>query len=238
MWDPYSEFQTTVLPNGLTLHEANWPGRPWEIVRFLVHSGAEHDPENLVGVAHFVEHMVSENSNTPKKEMEDFFNNLGGSIDLGVTSYPYTGYGFFTPTDRGVIKKAFSMFGYMLLSAKLKNFMERERRIITDEFYEQYPFKFNFDFEKRERRALYAGNWLEKTIPVLGNPDVIKIITQEDLQSYYDEYYTPANISVIAVGGMPPQELGELLVASPLATNKKGFRTPLPLPTADALMSG
>jgi predicted Zn-dependent peptidase len=40
---------------------------------FLIHSGAEHDPIGLEGVAHFVEHTTSENAPIPKKELNDFF---------------------------------------------------------------------------------------------------------------------------------------------------------------------
>ena len=64
MWDPYSEFRTATLPNGLTVHAAHWPGRPWESVGVLIHSGAEQDPFGLEGLSHFVEHLVSKKHHT------------------------------------------------------------------------------------------------------------------------------------------------------------------------------
>lgn len=233
MWDPYAEFQSATLPNGLTVHAAHWPGRPWEAMGFLVHSGAEYDPIGLEGLSHFIEHVVSENTNVSKKEMETFFKHCGGKVCLGTTGYPSTHYRFFVPTDSAILAKAFSMFGHMLLSAKLEKFIERERRVIIGEFHRHYPVKFKLDLDVREYKALYAGYWLERFVRPLGHPESVTRITQSELQSHYDTHYTPANMSIVGVGGMQLTELVELLSESPFATSKKGVRTPLPTPATD-----
>ncbi len=238
MWDPYAEFQSATLPNGLTVHAAHWPGRPWETMGFLIHSGAEHDPVGLEGLSHFVEHMVSENADIPKKDMCAFFEDCGGKVSLGTTGYPFTSYQFFVPAKKAVLARAFSMFGHMLLSAEIKNNIERERQVILGEFHRNYPTKFKFDLDMREHKALYTGYWLERFVRPLGNPESVGRIMQSELQSHYDMHYTPANMSVVAVGGMQLSELVELLSESPFATSKKGVRTPLPIPaTALALPS-
>ena len=61
MYDPYADFEKATLPNGLQVYAAYWPDRPWQYVGFVLHSGANTDPEDLPGVAHFVEHLVSRN---------------------------------------------------------------------------------------------------------------------------------------------------------------------------------
>lgn len=233
MWDPYAEFQSATLPNGLTVHAAHWPGRPWEAMGFLIHSGAEYDQVGLEGLSHFVEHVVLENTNVSKKEMEAFFEDCGGMASLGTTGYPYTHYRFFVPTDKAILARAFSMFGHMLLSAKLEKFIERERQVIIGEFHRHYPVKFKLDLDVREHKALYAGYWLERFVRPLGNPESVTRITQSELQSHYDAHYTPANMSIVGVGGMQLPELVELLSESPFATSKKGARTPLPTPATD-----
>lgn len=233
MWDPYVEFQSATLPNGLSVHAAHWPGRPWEAMGFLIHSGAEYDPVGLEGLSHFVEHVVSENTNVPKKEMGAFFEDCGGMVSFGTTGYPYTHYRFFVPTDKAILARAFSMFGHMLLLAKLEKFIERERQVIIGEFYRHYPVKFRLDLDVREHKALYAGYWLERFVRPFGNPESATRITQSELQSHYDAHYTPANMSIVGVGGMQLSELVELLSESPFATSKKGARTPLPTPATD-----
>lgn len=230
MWDPYAEFQSATLPNGLTIHAAHWPGRPWEAMGFLVHSGAEHDPVEREGLAHFVEHLVSENANVPKKEIGSFFEDCGGMVNLGTTGYPYTHYQFFVPTDTAVLARAFSIFGHMLLSAKLEKFVERERQVIIGEFRRHYPIQFKLALEIRKHRALYGDCWLQRFVRPLGNPESVGRITQSELQLYYDTHYTPANMSVVGVGGLQLSELVDLLSESIFAMTKKGERTPLPTP--------
>jgi predicted Zn-dependent peptidase len=234
MWDPYAEFETAVLPNGLTVHAAHWPGRSWEAMGFLIHSGAEHDPVGLEGLAHFVEHLVSENTKeSDKKQIEDFFENCGGSVNLGETTYQATVYRFFSPKDKAVLSEALSLFGHMLLAARLEKKIERERQVILREFHRSYPFEVNYELDLREHREVYAGYWLEKYTSPLGSPESFMQIRQTDLQAYYDSHYTPANLSIVGVGGLALAELVSLLIESPFAIRKQGVRTRLPSPVYD-----
>jgi predicted Zn-dependent peptidase len=119
----------------------------------------------------------------------------------------------------------------MLLSAKLDKLVERERQIIIDEFYKNYPAQFRYDLDLRKHKVLYAGYWLERFVRPLGTPESVGRITPRDLQAYYDAHYTPANMSVVGVGGMTLRELVELLRESPFAVKKQGTRTSLPMQT-------
>ncbi len=233
MWDPYAEFEKAVLPNGLTVHVAHWSERPWESVGFLVHSGAEHDPVGLEGLAHYVEHLISENAPVSKKNIEAFFEETGGSVCLGMTGYPSTSYRCFVPIDKVVLTRVFSIFGKMLLCTKLERAIERERQVINGEFRRSFPLKFAYDLKVREQKALYAGYWLERFVSPLGAPDSIGRITRADLQSYYDTHYTPANMSIVCIGGKTLSEITELLLDSPFAMSKVGVRTPLPIPVVE-----
>ncbi|MBI4709103.1 MAG: insulinase family protein [Candidatus Portnoybacteria bacterium] len=200
---------------------------------FLVHTGAEQDPVGLEGLSHFIEHSVSENATVPKKDMDAFFEDCGGMVDFGTTDYSYTRYRFFVPIDKPILARAFSMFGHMLLSAELKKFIERERQVIIGEFHRHYPVKPKLDLAMRERKALYSGFWLERFVRPLGNLKSVRRITQRELQAHYDTHYTPANMSIVGVGGMQLQELVELISESPFAKSKKGLRTLLPIPATD-----
>ncbi len=228
MWDPYAEFETATLPNGLTVHATHWAERPWEAVGFVVHSGAEQDPVGLEGLIHFIEHLVSKNVDIPQKDIRAFFGECGGGANFGVTSSKSTDYHFFVPVDKKVLSKAFSLFGQMLLQNKLERFIERERQVIVSEFHRYFPLKFNFDLAMRGHRALYKGYWLERFASPLGNPESVGRISQADLQAHYDTHYTPANISVVGVGGMSLAEMVNLLSESPFSMDKRGLRTPLP----------
>ncbi|MDO8424947.1 MAG: insulinase family protein [bacterium] len=230
MWDPYAEFQTATLDNGLTVHAAHWPNRPWVRMGFLVHTGGAQDPVGLEGLAHFIEHLVSENAPIPKKELEALFLDCGGGVHLGATGYFDTHYGCFVPTDPHVIARVFDAFGSMLLTARLQHCVEREREVIHGEFRQRFPLPFLHELALYERRALHAGFWPERSARPLGAPNSIALITQHDLQTHYDAHYTPANMSIVAVGGIELPTLVRLLSASPFAVEKPGMRTPLATP--------
>lgn len=227
MWDPYGMFESVVLPNGLTVHAAHWKKMPWERVGILIHSGAISDPVGLEGVAHFVEHMVSENATISKDDIRAHFEDCGGAVMLGKTGYPSTCYKFFAPIDRSFLTGAFSIFGQMLLLAKLEKSLERERLLVIEEFNSQYPFEAKLELERREREMVFSGEWPSRSVRPLGHPDSIAKITQWDLQAFYNTHYVPANISIVGVGGLKLSRLVELISKSPFAMSRDGLRTPL-----------
>ncbi len=235
MWDPYAEFESATLPNGLTVHATHWPGRPWEAMGFLFHSGAEQDPIGLEGLSHFDEHLVSKNARVSPSDLQLFFDDCGGRVKLGETRDQSTVYHFFVPADHKILTDAFSIFGHMLLSAKLKRCIEHERRVVIEEFKWHYQTNLKLDLARRERRAVYAGCWLERFVRPLGHPESVGRMTQQDLQQHYDAHYTPANLSIVGVGGMRLLELVHLLENSPFAVSKPGMRTPLPIPMTEVV---
>lgn len=231
-WDPYAEFESTVLPNGLTIQAAHWPDRPWQLLGFVIHSGAEQDPVGREGLAHFVEHMINANAPLPNDELLSFFTNSGGWVNLGVTGYDCTQFSFFVPADSMIIRQALSLFGTMLLHTQLTELIEREREVIRSEFRMNFPLAIKYELRKREREALYAGHWLERFVRPIGHLESIAEINHSDLQSFYDTHYTPANMTVVGVGGMSLSSLTSLVANSPFAAPKPGKRTPLPLSVA------
>jgi len=227
MWDPYAEFETAILPNGLTVHVLHWPERSWVKAGFLVHSGARLDPDGLEGTAHMTEHLVSENVDLPCQEVRSFFETVGGNVSFGVTGFRGTKYSFDAPADKSFLKKALEIFGQMLLSAKIEKFVEREREVIFREFHSKYQIPIHLDHAWKKQRALYAGTWRARFVTPMGVPESIERITQDDLQSFYEAHYTPANTSLVFVGGVTLQETVDLLTDSPFGFNKPGRRTGL-----------
>lgn len=224
MWDPYAEFESAVLPNGLSVYAAHWPNRPWQAMGFLIHSGAMHDHVGLEGTAHFVEHMVSRNVSMPRIKINQHFENRGGSAGFGETSYFGTEFKFFVPID-GSLESDFSIFGQMLMSARLEKELENQRFVIAEEFKEKFGFKPIHDVLMRERRMVFAGEFISNSISSLGSLDSIGAITQEDLQLFYDKHYVPANMSIVGVGGLALSDILAILEKSPFSADKAGRRS-------------
>jgi len=228
MWDPYAEFEKVTLSNGLDVHALHWPGRPWEAMGFLVMSGADQDPVGLEGLAHFVEHLVSENVGITRKDLEASFRERGGYAELGTTNFNGTHYEFFSPVSKEAMKKALDHFGRMLLFSRIENCIDRERQVILEEFHRTYNFKYELEMMWARNQAIFKGYFLERYLMPLGDPSSIERIFQPNLQGFYDRHYVPANMSVVAVGGLAIGELIELLEESPFAAGKPGVKSGIP----------
>lgn len=202
MWDPYAMFEERTLGNGLKVYASQWPDRPWQGLGVIVHTGAMSDPVGREGLAHFVEHMAFENTSTVKDQINDFFEDCGGNKISGTTSYHDTRYGFFLPADPKLLAQGLEFLGQMLCTARLENFIEREREVVLGEFRSKFPTDTKVEWARRERQALYLGLWPARFLRPLGAPESIKAINQTDLQAHYDTYYAAPNMSVIGLGGL------------------------------------
>lgn len=235
MYDPYASFERFTLPNGLTVYHQYWD-RPWVEVKIVVHAGAREDPANLPGLAHFLEHCVSNNIKGYRKiEAEDFLRDTGGRAMFGSTSYLATMYGFALPVRQNWVKKAFAIYGKMMLSAKISQRISSERLIINQEFHERYPASIGLEWEQSRYKSLFPGHRLEIYNRPLGRPEGFLAATRQDLQSFYDTYYVPANISIVILGGVKKNECRSLLEVTPFAESKPGTRNGVKGPTTKPL---
>lgn len=227
MWDPYAKFETAVLPNGLTVHCAHWSNRPWVHCGVVVHSGANQDPVGKEGLAHFVEHRVNKHDGTSMEAIKEFVGQFGGQVNLGETNDRRTTYAFFLPKRKVVLTEMFRRFGTMLLRADLScDEIESERAIILREFYQFYPTTKRYARFLERRKLFYDDGKILPVHDIGGSPESIAMIAPADLQEFYSSHYTPANMTLLCVGGLKLEKLLEMLRASPFADQKPGTRTP------------
>lgn len=229
LWDPYADFQKSVLPNGLSVHH-NFLDRPFLKVGFVIHSGSFADPIGREGLAHFVEHMLSKNiKDVSCDDAEFFFEKLGGDCMLGETSELSTRYWFNIPADPEVLKKSLDIFGDMILGGSFEEYLERERGVVLCEFREYFPISMMYDLcQIHKQQMLYAGMDISHHKGTLGNEQSINSITKDDLEQFHAVNYVPANISVVVVGGMQSEEFLEVLSGSMFSAKLSGERRSLP----------
>lgn len=234
MWDPFAEFEMVRLSNGLALHSVHWAGRPWIALGFVVYGGASHDPVDREGLAHFVEHVVSGSGPVSQEQIRLLFEECGGDVNFGETSYHATEYRCFLPVDERVIAIALSALGGALIDARIDRVVEQERRIILAEFKKNFPVQTAYDLVVSRQTALHHGTWFERFARPIGSFGSIQKITKDDLQKCHETFYTPSNISIVTVGGMSLVRLSELFLASPFGSGKAGARALFSAPEADA----
>jgi predicted Zn-dependent peptidase len=227
MWDPKADFKTAVLPNGMSVYVATWPDRPWMAANFLIHSGALQDASGREGTAHYLEHVVSENTQLGSEGIQHFFEDLGGNVNLGRTGWRHALYSFFVPVE--TFPRALEVFGPMLLTGRMERQIERERSVILGEFNRRYEHVWEYDLGLRAARIVHHGTAFENLTTPLGSRESIASISEPDLQSYYEQHYRPKNMSLVAVGGLELDEVLRYLEKSPFIFDKGGLRTARPV---------
>lgn len=220
------KFETAVLPNGLSVFAAHQAGMP-ESVRILSHSGTFHDPADLKGLAHFHEHIATTGQ---EKSIDGRFKKYGGKADLGGTTGLQVQFGFYTQPTAVRVVEGLAVFAQLLLTKALPEDIETERNVVIAEYREEYPIKSKYQLALRERRALHHDDPWSQFVCPLGTPAAIRRITRADLRKHRQQHWVPANMSIVASGGIRPQNLIQLVADSPFGMRCAGTRAVLPKP--------
>jgi zinc protease len=202
---------TATLPNGLK-YFVRQNGRPAKrlSLRLAVKAGSLNETDDQQGLAHLIEHMDFNGSSHFKPgELVSFFESIGARLGPHLnayTSFDETVYMFDVPTDKpDVIDKAITALadyaGGLTLSEEEVN---KERGVVIEEWRgglgassrirdKQFPILF------------YKSRYAER-LPI-GKPEIIRTAPVERLRSFYDTWYRPDRMAVVAAGDMDPQQL-------------------------------
>ncbi|MEX0916604.1 MAG: insulinase family protein [Candidatus Spechtbacterales bacterium] len=202
---------------------------------FIVHSGWRQDPVGKAGTAHLVEHLTTKNvPGFSRRQLSEFFEEEGGSFFSGATKDFGTNYGCFLPIRGGMVARSLELWSSILLSAELTQRVEEERQAVLLERQENLSSEGQIRLHRRYVASLLAGTPLDGRGPeLMGGPEIISGITAKDAQAFYDAHYTPANISIVTMGGLAPGTIVSMLEKSSLGGDKNGTRTLLPMFLAD-----
>ncbi len=201
---------TGKLENGLTYYvvKNKFPEKKIEF-RLNVRTGSLNESEEERGVAHFVEHMAFNGIKHFKhNELISFMEEAGltfGKHSNAYTSTNVTDYQLTIPSDRkDLVKKAYIIMadwaGGLLFNPDEIN---KEKGVIIEEWRmrksagSRMRTKFN-------KVLLENSRYPERD--AIGKMHIIKNADKKLLKGYYDEWYTPENISVIVVGDVDIEE--------------------------------
>ena len=172
-------------------------------LRLAIATGALNETDAQRGVAHFLEHMSFNGSrNFPPGTMVEFFQRLGmsfGGDTNASTGFDRTTYMLELPDTRPErFKDAFTYFadvagGLLLLADEI----DKERGIILSEKRARDSVEFRqfigeFGFLLPEARFIHR-------IPI-GTEEVVSKAPRERFVEYYDTWYRPDLMYVVAVG--------------------------------------
>ncbi len=228
--DPAIRFGT--LPNGLRYAiKPNPEPRGRTVLRLLVLTGSLHERDHERGLAHFVEHMGFNGTRLyPKETLMTALQRHGFAFGPDVSAFTFlthTIYGIEAPSmGDGRLEEA---FGVLREFADGQTFdpeeVERERGVIASErrARDNWQSRAGDDIT----HFLFERSLLSQRSPI-GLEATIAKASAADLRAFYERWYRPDNLIVIAVGDAPPEKLEALIrekfASMPVAT------TPLPPP--------
>ncbi len=158
--------------------------------------GSRHEPEDLNGVSHLIEHMVFKGTeNRSAREIAIEMDVAGGKFDA-FTSREYTCF-YFKVLDEH-LPTAVELTTDIILNPAFKGeHLKREKQVVSEEIKkgEEDPGKY---INRRFVRDLYKDHPLGR--PVTGTMQSLRKITKEDISNYFRKSYVPGNL-IISVAG-------------------------------------
>ena len=202
--------QRTVLPNGLTVLSEFMPGVRSVALGAWVKAASLHEPRELMGVSHLLEHMVFKGSERRSaRELALALESLGGSLDA-YTGREHTSYQA-RVLDEHLPQAADVLFDLMFRPALREADLELERGVVLEEIamVEDTPDDVVFELHNA---ALWGDHPFGYSI--LGTPETVEALGVPDLRALHERTYRAGNVVVAASGNVRHEQLLAVLRAA------------------------
>src|SRR5690606_30829631 len=188
-------FQHATLDNGLTIIAETNPDAHSAGVGFFVRTGARDEAAPLMGVSHFLEHMMFKGyDGVGPDELNRAFDDIGARNNAYTSSEMTCFYAHALPER---LDRATELVGRMLRPALRGEDFDTEKGVILGEIamYKDSPFWVLFEqATERHFREHPVG------LRVLGTDETIAAMTRDGMQGYFDQRYSADN-TVVALAG-------------------------------------
>ena len=195
---PSAEFEPTkiVLPGGLTLLLLPLPGRRSVAAGAWLRLGSRHEPRKLMGVSHFLEHLLFKG--TERRSARDIahsLESLGGHLDA-YTTREYVCY--YARCLEEHLEEALDVLADLIGHATLSDEeVAREKAVVHEEIqsYEDNP-------EEKVNDLLGQALWGDDPLgwPILGTLETIDGLPAASIRKFYGEHYRSSSL-VVSISG-------------------------------------
>jgi len=228
---PERGVQRTVLPNGLTVLSEFMPGVRSVAFGAWVRSASLHETRELMGVSHFLEHMVFKGSERrTARELALALESLGGSLDA-YTGREHTAFQA-RVLDEHLPQAADVIFDLMFRPLLKQSDLDLERGVILEEIamVDDTPDDIVFELHGE---ALWGDHPFGYSI--LGTPDTVESLQVADIRALHERAYRPERIVIAAAGNVTHERLLEVLHEAGWGGLKRaGDGAPFAIPAAIA----
>jgi predicted Zn-dependent peptidase len=183
------------LANGLTIIAEVDPAAHTMAAGYFVRTGGRDEPRGLMGVSHFLEHMMFKGSaSVQAQDVNRRFDDIGAEHNA-FTTIDMTAYHAHVLPDRQ--DQAIALLSDLLRPALRDSDFDEERKVILEEIamYDDNPF---WPLYERASEAFHGDNPLGHR--VLGTPESIKAMDVQGMRDYFRARYSPDN-TVLALAG-------------------------------------
>jgi zinc protease len=204
-WKPPTSMKK--LPNGLTVVVSEDHSAPTFGICISYGIGFRLEPEGRTGFAHLFEHMMFEGTPNSPKGVFDRVIESGGGATNGDTRYDFTEYIDTAPVSTLDPLLWLEADRMKTLDFSVKN-LENQRNVVEEEvrvnvMNQPYGLFFAIDlpgkaFDTYPNAHNFYGDFKDL--------DAAKI---EDVQKFYEQYYSPNNAVLAIVGDLNPTEVYE-----------------------------
>ena len=198
-------FKHSSLDNGLTLLTDTSPAAQTAAVGFFVRTGARDEPAPLMGVSHFLEHMMFKG--TSRRSADDVnreFDELGANYNA-FTSWEQTVY--YAHVLPQFLPRAIDLLGDMLRPSLREADFEMERNVILEEIgmYDDQP---HWVVNDRLMELHYSVRPQVRSLGhrILGTQQTVKDLTPQAMRDYFRQQYAAGNITVAITGPTTHEE--------------------------------
>ena len=178
---------------------------PRERAQFLlvVKGGSVHEDEDQRGLAHFVEHMAFNGTERfAKQEIVEYLESVGGTFGPDInarTGFDDTLYWVEIPTDDPEITEtAFQILSDWAFAIAFEpEEVELERGVVLEEW--RLSQGFSSRIQDNLLTLLFGSSRYAQRAPI-GLTSVIETAPVQRLRDYYERWYRPDQMAIIAVG--------------------------------------
>ncbi len=244
--DDAREYRKLVLDNGLRVLLASDPKVNTSAASMAVGIGANADPADAQGLAHFLEHMLFlANEKYPElNSYSEFLRSRGGGSNA-YTSQDHTNYHF--QVNHEALPEALDRFAQFFISPTLDyEYAQREVMAVNSE-HQKNTMDDTWRLMQLQRAHLRPGHPANKFST--GNAEILAEAKEEVLRGFFEAYYKPDNMALAVLSdrslddlervvrerfaGIAPGEAKPWSAPSDLLEEAKGLRLLKVVPVKD-----
>lgn len=192
---PAVDFQHHRLANGLTIIAEVDAAAHSAAAGFFVKTGARDEATSVMGVSHFLEHMMFKGTEAVSaEELNKRFDEIGARNNAFTSNELTCFYAHLLPE---YLEKGMDMLGQMMRPALRTADFDMEKGVILEEIamYKDNPFWVLYEASIEKH---FGSHPLSHR--VLGTDDSIKALQRDQMMGYFNQRYS-ANNTVVALAG-------------------------------------